>query len=154
MPAVKGQKYNIEPKPKIKKVFDKVVNNGQTVGEAVKEVYQSKRNTTVITKSKSWDILLKKHIPDSKLAIVLMEGLEAGKHIYKNNNETGEIEDMGIEADYAVRHKYLETGLKLKNKFPKEQQEDNLEGLKLMLIQINNVINPQSRQTPTDIQVQ
>lgn len=53
-------------------------------------------------------------IPDDRLLEVHLEGLEAGKHIYKNNNESGEIEDMGVEPDYAVRHKYLESGYKLK----------------------------------------
>jgi hypothetical protein len=52
-----------------------------------------------------------------------MEGLEAGKHIFKNNNESGEIEDMGIEADYAVRHKYLDTALKLKGSYEEDKQK-------------------------------
>lgn len=152
MPAVKGQKYNIEPKPKIKQVFDKVVNNGQTVGEAVREVYQSKRNTTRITKSKSWEQLLKKHIPDSKLAKVLNEGLEAGKTVYKNNNSTKEIEEVGYEPDYAVRHKYLETGLKLKAKFPKEGLDDgNNTDIKNLIIVVNNILDGQGRATIKNI---
>ena len=59
-------------------------------------------------------------LPDKDLIKVHKEGLQAGKHIYKNNNETGEIDDLGVEPDYAVRHKYLETAYKIKNYFPKE----------------------------------
>ena len=59
-------------------------------------------------------------VPDDKLFKVLDEGLEAGKRIFKNNNESGEIEDLGVEPDFPTRHKYLETGLKIKNYFPKE----------------------------------
>jgi hypothetical protein len=59
-------------------------------------------------------------IPDELLERVHLEGLDAGKHTYKNNNETGEIEDMGVEPDYGVRHKYLDTAYKLKNLYPKE----------------------------------
>ena len=139
MPATKGQKYNITPKPKIKEVFDKVVNNGQTVGEAVKEVYNSKRNTTVITKSKSWEVLLQKHIPDSKLARVLSEGLEATK--IQGIADAADGDEIEVP-DFPTRHKYLETGLKLKNRFPKENPDNPLDGdLKVLLVQINNVIN-------------
>jgi hypothetical protein len=70
---------------------------------------------TKLTKSKGWEELLAKYIPDDKLTKVLDEGLEAGKKIFKNN------EEVGYDVDYAVRHKYLETGLKLKNKFPADK---------------------------------
>lgn len=73
--------------------------------------------TEKLTNSKGWKELIDQHIPDKKLAKVLNEGLESGKRVFKNNNETGEIEDMGIEPDYATRHKYLETGLKLKGHY-------------------------------------
>jgi len=56
-------------------------------------------------------------IPDELLVKTHLEGLKAGKHIYKNNNESGEIEDLGVEADYATRHKYLESGYKVKGTF-------------------------------------
>lgn len=56
-------------------------------------------------------------IPDELLERVHLEGLEAGKHIFKNNNNSGEIEDMGIEADFATRHKYLDSAYKLKGSY-------------------------------------
>ena len=73
-------------------------------------------------------------IPEDKLHTVLMEGLEAGKHIYKNNNESGEIEDMGVEPDYAVRHKYLDTALKLKGEYPTDSSQPNLNILMPVLV--------------------
>lgn len=66
-------------------------------------------------------------IPEEKLLTVLKEGLDAGKSIYKNNNSTGEVEEVGYEADYAVRHKYLDTGLKLKGFYPKEGNQTNVQ---------------------------
>ncbi len=59
-------------------------------------------------------------IPDDKLHEVMMEGLEAGKTIFKNNNSTGQVEEVGYEPDYAVRHKYLDTALKMKGAYSDE----------------------------------
>ena len=59
-------------------------------------------------------------MPDRDLAKVHKEGLKAGRKIFKNNNETNQIEEVGFEPDYLVRHKYLETAYKIKSKFPKE----------------------------------
>ena len=64
---------------------------------------------------------LEEALPDELLAQVHREGLEAGKRIFKNNNESGEIEDMGIEPDYAVRHKYLDSAYKLKGRYAPEK---------------------------------
>lgn len=139
------------PTIKQKQVFEKVVK-GSTISGAMKEVgYASStsKRTNKITKSDGWLELLKKHIPDSKLAKVLDDGLEAFRI------SSSLTEPDRVVPDFAVRHKYLETGLKLKNKFPKELNESALDGdIKVLLVQINNVINPQSRQTPSDIQVQ
>ena len=91
--------------------------------------YAGVKATRLIRKDKIKNALqtFADRIEDDKLFKVLDEGLEAGKHIYKNNNESGEIEDMGVEADYAVRHKYLETGLKVKSYFPKEGNQTNVQ---------------------------
>lgn len=142
------------PTIKQKKVFEKVVK-GSNISTAMRQVGYSEetaKRTNKITNSDGWKELLDKHIPDRKLAKVLDEGLDAGKRIFKNNNESGEIEDMGIEADYAVRHKYLETGLKLKNRFPKEQlNPEGAEGLKNLIIVVNNILDGQGRATIKDI---
>ena len=142
------------PTIKQRKVFEKVVK-GSSISGAMKEVGYAESTalrTNKVTQSDGWKELLEKHIPDTKLTKVLDEGLGAGKHIYKNNNETGEIEDMGVEADYAVRHKYLETGLKLKAKFPKEfSGEGNSTDVKNLIIVVNNILDGQSRQPIKDI---
>lgn len=118
-----------------------------SITKAMEEVGYSPSTASAtgkLTNSDGWRELLEKHIPDKKLAKVLDEGLEADRSFGENTYP-----------DYAVRHKYLETGLKLKNRFPKELPENPLDGdLKVLLVQINNVINPQNRNTVTDIQVQ
>lgn len=119
------------PTLKQKKAFKEMVETGRTKGEAMVNAGYSKNTAkapTKLTESKGWKELLEKHIPDSKLTKVLDEGLGAGKRVFKNNNETKEIEDMGIEPDYAVRHKYLETGLKLKDKFPSDKIDHTSDG--------------------------
>ncbi len=60
-------------------------------------------------------------LPDLDLIKVHKEGLQAGKRIFKNNNETGEIEDLGIEPDYATRHKYLDSAYKIKGTYAPEK---------------------------------
>lgn len=68
-------------------------------------------------------------IPDELLKKTHLEGLKAGKKIFKNNNATGEIEEVGIEPDYATRHKYLDSGYKLKGLYAPEKHVNlNLNG--------------------------
>lgn len=67
---------------------------------------------------------LAERIPDDLLEKVHLEGLQAGKHIYKNNNESGEIDDLGVEPDYAVRHKYLDSAYKLKGAYEADEQKN------------------------------
>lgn len=62
-------------------------------------------------------------IPDSDLIRVHLEGLQAGKKIFKNNNESGEIELVSEEPDHAVRHKYLDSAYKLKGTYAPEKKE-------------------------------
>jgi len=74
-----------------------------------------------LTESNAWKELYEKELPDNLLARVHKEGLKATKKQFKNNNQTGEIEEVAVEADYSVRHKYLDSAYKLKNRFPKEK---------------------------------
>jgi len=107
MPVKKGQKYNIEPKPRIKAAFDKIVGNCSTEKQALLDAgYKPKtaRRPTVVKNTKSWAILMERYMPDEKLAKVHNEGLEA---VSKDG-----------EKDYATRHKYLDTAYKIKNKYP------------------------------------
>lgn len=96
---------------KVREAFKKVVK-GSSLTSAMKDVgysVETSKRTNKLTNTKGWKELLDKSISDKKLIKVLDEGLSAGKMV---NEE--------LEADYAVRHKYLETGLKLKSRFPKE----------------------------------
>ena len=60
-------------------------------------------------------------IPDDLLLRVHLEGLEAAKEVWKNNNESGEMEKVSEEPDYATRHKYLDSGYKLKGSYAAEK---------------------------------
>lgn len=106
--------------PKQKMAIKKVLN-GTPISRAMAEVGYSEstaKHTVKLTQSKAWMELVESKLSDEELLKVHKEGLKAGKRIFKNNNETGEIEEVGYEPDFAVRHKYLETGYKLKNRFP------------------------------------
>lgn len=64
-------------------------------------------------------------ISDKKLLKVHNEGLDAEHKIFKNNNETGEIEYVDTEPDFNVRHKYLESAYKLKKLYTEGSVTDN-----------------------------
>lgn len=111
------------------KFVEELVETGNLTQSVVKAYNEKDKNYAGVKghrlirkdKIKKAVITLADSIPDKLLTKVHLEGLEAGKHIYKNNNESGEIEDLGIEPDYATRHKYLESGYKLKGSFAPEK---------------------------------
>jgi len=99
-------------KPRIKKVFEKTLENGGNITKAMRDMKYSEatiNNPKNITKTKSWEKLLE-DIPDTKLVEVLNQGLEA------TMVKTSFTEPDKKLPDYSIRHKYLETGLKLKGK--------------------------------------
>ena len=63
-------------------------------------------------------------IPDDKLSKVLLEGLDAGRQTQE-----------GIDPDYAVRHKYLDTALKLKGSY---DEKGNINILMPILVKFLN----------------
>mgnify|MGYP001617028629 CR=1 FL=1 len=99
---------------KHKKAFEEIVENGRNKGEAmIKAGYSpnTAKAPTKMTKTKGWQELLEKHLPDSALIKVHKEGLSASKKIVINGK------DLGVEEpDYGVRHKYLDTAYKVKGK--------------------------------------
>ena len=112
-----------------KKFVKEVVETGNKTQSVIKafpetksEKYASVKGQRLIGKDRIKNAIktVADSLPDKKLIEVHLEGLEAGKRVFKNNNETGEIEDMGVEPDYAVRHKYLDSAYKIKNYYPKE----------------------------------
>jgi len=101
----------------------KAVENGGNVTKAMREAGYSEgtiNNPANLTKTDAWKDLVESKIPDDDLIDCLKEGLIAGRDIYKNNNETGEVEMVGHAPDYKARHKYLETGLKIKGRLKVE----------------------------------
>ena len=110
MPAKRNR-----PSPKIKKAFKAIIENesaakpkpvGQVLQEAGYSKATAKTPSTVINSGGFQYLMEKAGITDEQLNTTLKEGLHATKVVGKE----GDIET----ADYAVRHKYLETALKLK----------------------------------------
>jgi len=74
------------------------------------------------------DIMDRHGLTDDKLAAVLNEGLEAARSIsaIAGTEANGGTVDFVEVPDFAVRHKYLETALKLKDKFPSAKVESTV----------------------------
>ena len=66
-------------------------------------------------------------ITDEKLNEVLIEGLEANRTIsaIAGHEANGGTVDFVDVPDFQTRHRYLETGLKLKDKFPSTKVEQS-----------------------------
>lgn len=97
---------------------------------SVLAVYDTEdKNTAAVIASENLrkpniQIALEEALPDEMLLEVHREGLFASKEIWKNNNESGTIEHVGDEPDFAVRHKYLDTAYKLKGSYAVEKHMD------------------------------
>ena len=97
----------IEPPIRQKKmIIDVVANGGKLEPSAIKAGYsKAYARSGKIQKTATWQELLDKYIPDSKLAKKLDEGLNSTK-----------IEEEEKVADMPTRHRYLETAMKAKGK--------------------------------------
>ncbi len=75
-----------------------------------------------VKKSKGWKDLLEKYLPDNDLLKVHKEGLKATK-IHGSMTEPDRI-----VPDYPTRHKYMESGYKVKGKLvdPKDSEEKSI----------------------------
>lgn len=119
------------PTVRQKRAFKEVVKGSSLTG-AMKSVgysLETAKRTNKLTKTKGWKELMDSYLPDKDLAKAHKEGLRATKRSGVGGmkigiGKNGKVEDFGHtdieEPDYAVRHKYLETAYKIKNKFPKE----------------------------------
>lgn len=65
------------------------------------------------------DLMDERGLTDDKLLDVLQDGLTNSNKIYGSSDNFVEV------PDHSTRHKYLETALKLKNKFPQVGDEEN-----------------------------
>lgn len=71
------------------------------------------------------DIMDRKGLTDEILIDTLSEGLKATKPILKEVGHKKKTKEILIP-DYAIRHRFLETGLKLKDKFPSTKVESTV----------------------------
>lgn len=125
-----------KPTAKQKKALEKIVeqkqkNHGKSpsIAKAMREAGYAEataKNPKNLTESKSWEQMMDEYFPDDKLNKVLQEGLEANRVIsavVTGKEADGRSTDFIDVPDHAVRHKFLDTALKLKKKFPAEKHE-------------------------------
>lgn len=126
-----------------KKFVEGIIETGNQTQSAKKAFglksndYAGKKGSLKVREGKIQNALqtFADRIQDDKLFKVLDEGLEATKMQGVGgmaiNMKGGDVESMGhtdmVVADYAVRHKYLETGLKVKSYFPKDGNQTNVQ---------------------------
>lgn len=100
------------------KIAYKEVVKGSTIVSAMRKAgyaASTSSRTNKLTRTKGWEELVENFISDRKLAKVHSEGLEATKYESRLSGK-GESELMEVP-DYSVRHKYLESGYKVKGKY-------------------------------------
>lgn len=105
-------------KPSLKqlKAMKLVVENGGNISKAMRDAGYSPetaKSPSKLTESLAWQDLMEKHFSDAKISKIIDEGLKA----MKENAKMVEV------PDHATRHKFVETALKLKSKFPAEKHE-------------------------------
>lgn len=106
---------------KQKLALDKIVENGGNVSKAMREVgysIETAKEPGKLTNSKGFQELVEKNLPDSLLTKVHKEGLGAFKYETQLTGK-GESEIVKVP-DFAVRHRYLDTGYKIKRHYPTE----------------------------------
>lgn len=115
------QKKSLEIKHRHKKVLKLLTENDGNLSEAMREANYSPGyiKSGHIKKSKSWNDLVEKALPDTLLLKVHKEGLSATRKIQKivGRDDDGAPEYELVETeDYLTRHRYLDTAYKIKGK--------------------------------------
>lgn len=115
--------------------FVKEVALTDNATSAVKKAYKDRKYTEGYTRVKGSELLtnpniitaiqkvklsLAERISTDKLEQVLNEGLEA----YKTTRIGGEDGADNIEPDFGIRHKYLDTAIKLKGLYENDEQKN------------------------------
>lgn len=135
---------NKAPSFKQKKVMKEILENPSTsMRQAMLKAGYSPNTAcdpTNLTNTKSWEELMEEYFPDGLLSETINQGLKATKPIsariilQKGDNEVGnqdawsKTDDFIEVEDYPTRHKYVETALKLKKKFPKDEIDHTHKG--------------------------
>jgi len=114
-------------------------NVGISMGQAMKNLGYSENyanSPDKIKKTKGWKALMRKYLPNRKLVKVVDEGLSANRVISAMKTDkqaTGATADFIEVPDHAVRHRFVETALKMKGKLIERQDvtsgNKKLEGL-------------------------
>ncbi len=105
------------------KVAFKEVVNGSTLTAAMKKAKyspKSAKRTNKLTATKGWGELVEDFISDKKLAKVHGEGLSATTYfneIVGRDSKGAPEYNLKQIPDFSVRHKYLESGYKLKGRY-------------------------------------
>jgi len=126
-----------------KKALEKLAENGgRSVSRAMVEAGYSPmtaKRPDKLTKSKGFQELAREYLPDNLLLEKHVEGLEATKIIISHTEPDKEV------PDFLIRHKYLETGYKIRQKLVDSDVKD--EKIIVNLIQFNAPDNtaPQHR---------
>lgn len=116
------------PTSKQKRAAKNIVENGGNVSKGMRDAGYSPATAKTpqkLTESKGWLELLDEYIPDDKLQEVLKDGLEAQRIISAMNTgkqAAGATSDFIEVPDHAVRHRFLDTALKLKDKYPGDRK--------------------------------
>ena len=111
-----------KPKARIKRVFEKVVeNHGFNVGKAMREEGyspESAKNPKNVTESKSWEMLMDEYIPESLVAKTHKEAFNANRTIsvVSGKQATGSTNDFVDVPDWQTRMKAVELGYKIRGK--------------------------------------
>lgn len=138
----------VKPKLRIKKVFNKVVENGgNDIGKImIEEGYSPNTAKTPqkITESKSWQQLLEEELPESLITGTHKEAFLATKTISariinsKGSQEANSQTDDFIDVpDWQTRIKAVELGYKLRSRLTERTDLTNSDKSLAGLIQIN-----------------
>jgi hypothetical protein len=110
-----------KPKQRIKEVFEKTLENGGNVSEAMRE--KKYKETTInnpinVTGTKSWEMLLDEYIPESLIAKTHKEAFEANRTIsvVSGKQASGGTTDFVDVPDWQTRMKATELGYKIRGK--------------------------------------
>ncbi|MSU60524.1 MAG: hypothetical protein EXS52_01225 [Candidatus Staskawiczbacteria bacterium] len=132
------------PSLKQKIAFKEITENHGNASAAMRKAGYSEntiKKPTNLTESKGFIELMEAYLPDEELVRVHEEGLKAVKKIFKNNIETGKVEEVSVEPDYQTRHRYLETAYKIKGRYKENAIEPEI---KIQLINYQQDSEPES----------
>ncbi len=99
-----------KPKPRIKKVFEKVVENGGNVTKAMRELKYSENTINTpqkVTETKSWEMLLDEYLPESLIVKTHKEAFSAKRD---GNKPDWQIRMKASELGYKVRGRLIDRG--------------------------------------------